>query len=110
MGKTDILTIVFGLVMCFMPMWTAVVVRPFFRNRLPQIIALYSVSPFFIWRLVAGDHLLFFEKVSQMDQAWMKLLFGGICILFGVGIPYLLALGGVQISDKLLGFCKGGSK
>ena len=102
MEKMDIVTIMFGFVMFFMPMWTGTVVRLFLKRPSVKGVALASVFPFFVWRMVKGDHLLVLEKGAQMEPVWKKVLFAGIFGLFGVFLPYFLAIAEVLIADKLI--------
>ena len=101
MGRNDILTMVLGFVMFFMPMWAAIVACMFLKKHSVKTVAVVSVIPFFVWRVASGDHLLFFDKVAQMEPFWLKALFAGICGLFGLFLPYLLAIAGVLTADKL---------
>jgi hypothetical protein len=102
MEKTDIVTMMFTFVLFLMPMWTGTIARIFFKKNSVTTVAVISVVPFFVWRVLEGDHLLALEKAAQMEPIWMKVLFIGICGLFGFFLPYLLAICGVLTTDKLM--------
>ncbi len=93
------------VIIIFMPVFLAVILRLIFRRLNVKLLATLVAVPFALFFISRHDFSLDPRVVDRFSLAFritLMMLKLVLTLILYFGIPYLMAIGGVRLSDKIL--------